>query len=158
MAPPPLERKAAASRMSFIVFEGRAGNVAAVALVAVVVRAVVEHGDAIADQLDMAEFLGGDRRDQAVERTQLVLAAEIEALEQVVPERGHLAVFAAEQFLERGSGIGVLPLRCGQFDLQFVNSHKHLGSPLDGGSGLERASVSAGSGMNQPTVDRGALG
>ena len=108
--------------MSFIVLEGRAGNVAAVLLVAVVVRAVVQHRDAVADQLDMAELLGGDRGDQAVERPELALAAEIEALEHVVPERGHLAVLAAEQFLQRGGGIRVLALRRRQFDLQLVDA------------------------------------
>ena len=89
------------------VLERRAGNVAAIAFVAIDVRTVVEHGDAVADQLDMAEFLGRDAGDQAVERAQLVFAAKVEALEHVVSERRHLAVFAAEQFLQRCSGIRV---------------------------------------------------
>ena len=112
------------------VLEGRVGDVAAVLVVAVVVRAVVQHGDAVADQLDMAELFGGDAGDQAVERPQLALAAEVEALEHVVPERRHLAVLAAQQFLESGGGVRILALGRRQFDLQLVDAQEHSGSPV----------------------------
>jgi len=47
--------------------------------------------DAVGQQLDMAELLRRDGGDQAVERLQLALVEEVEALEEVVIQRGHLA-------------------------------------------------------------------
>ena len=44
--------------------------------------------DAVGQQLDMAELLRRDGGDQAVERLQLALVEEVEALEEVVIQRG----------------------------------------------------------------------
>ena len=104
------------------VLEGRIGDVAAILLVAVIVGTVVEHGDAIADQLDMAELFGGDAGDQAVERPELGLAAKIEALEHVVVEGRHLAILAAQQFLEGSGGVRIRRLGRRQFGLQLVDA------------------------------------
>ena len=110
--------------------ERRVGNVAAKGLVpAGHVRAVVQHGHAIADQLDMAQFLGRDRSDQAIERAKLAFAAEIEALEHVVAQRGHLAILAAKQLLQGGAGVRILSLGGRKFDLQLIDTQEHLGSP-----------------------------
>ncbi len=95
-------------------------------LVAVrLVRAVRDHGDAVGHEFDMAEFLRRDRGDQAVERPKLVLRAEVEALEHVVPEGGHLAVLAPEELLQGGGGVGIGPLGRRQVRLQLVDAHEH---------------------------------
>ena len=103
-----------------------------------------EHGDAVAHQLDMAELLGGDAGDQAVEGAQLRLAAGVEALEQVVPERGHLAVLAAEQLLQRGGGVGIAALRGRQLGLQLVDAQEHEQGHLRGGSRPQRSWPASG--------------
>ena len=51
------------------------------------------------DQLDVAELLGRDVRDQRVVLAELVAAAEVERLVHVVHERRHLAEAPAEQLL-----------------------------------------------------------
>jgi hypothetical protein len=89
--------------------------------------AVVQHGDAGGDQLHVAELLLEDGGDQAVEGPQLLLVAEVEALEHVVPEGRHLAVLAAEQLLKRGRRVGVGLLRLRQLRLQSVDAHEHGG-------------------------------
>ena len=89
------------------------------------VRPIVQHRYAIADQFDMPEFLRSDGGDETVERPQLAFRPEIETLEQVVPERGHLAVFSAKQFLESGGGIWILRQGGRKFDLKFVDTEKH---------------------------------
>ena len=73
----------------------------------------------------MPKLFRRDGGDQIVEGAQLVLAAEVEALEHVVSERGHLTVLAAQQFLESGGGIGILPQGRRQFDLQLVDAQEH---------------------------------
>ena len=123
MAPPPFERNDAARRISFMASNG-ASLMSATASPSSV-GAVVEHGHAIADQLDMAELFGGDAGDQTVEGAQLRLAAEIEALEHVVVERRHLAVLAAQQLLQRGGGVGIALLWHRQLGKQLVNPHEH---------------------------------
>lgn len=66
--------------------EGRARNVPAIPQIAVGdIGPVGQHRNAVRHELDMAELLGRDARDQAVEGAQLLLAAKIEALEHVVP-------------------------------------------------------------------------
>ena len=50
------------------------------------VRTVVQHRDAVADEFDMRQLLRRNGRHQAVERPKLLLAAEVETLEHVVPE------------------------------------------------------------------------
>lgn len=45
------------------------------------VGSIVQHGDPIAHQFHMAEFLGRDGRNEAIEGAQLAPTAEIEALE-----------------------------------------------------------------------------
>ena len=99
--------------------ERRIADVGAAGLIAV--RAVVEHGDAIGDELDVSDLLGGDAGDDVIDRAQLGFAPKIEALVHVVVERGHLAVFAAEQLLQRGTRIGILFLRHRQVDEQLVD-------------------------------------
>jgi hypothetical protein len=112
------------------VLEGRARNIAAILLVTVIVGAVVQHGDAIADQLHMAKLLRRDGGDQAVEGPQLALAAEVEALEHVVPEGGHFSILAAQEFLEGCGSVRVLPLGRRQIDLQLIDAQEHSGSPV----------------------------
>ena len=90
-----------------------------------VARAVVQHRDAVGDQLHMPQFLGRDAGDQAVERPQLAFAAEVEALEHVVAQGGHLAVFAPEQLLQGRCRIGIGLFRLRQGRLQLVDSHEH---------------------------------
>ena len=55
--------------------------------------------DRVGYQLDVAVLLGGDVRDEIVERLQLAAAAEVERLERVVHQRRHFAELAAEQLL-----------------------------------------------------------
>jgi hypothetical protein len=59
-----------------------------------------------ADQLDVAQLFRRDVGDQRVERPQLLALAEIEALEHVGVERGHLAEAPAHQLLHRGGRDG----------------------------------------------------
>ena len=73
----------------------------------------------------MAQFLGGDGGNEAVEGLEVVLGAEVEALEHVVPEGRHLAILAAQEFLEGCRGIGVLALGGGELGLQLVDAHEH---------------------------------
>src|SRR5690606_3574299 len=104
----------------------RFGDITPVAHVALgLVGTIVEHGNAIADELHVGQFLGRDRGDQTVEGAQLVLRAEVEALEHVVAERRHFPVLAAEKLLESSSGIGVLFGGWWQLGDQPVYSHKH---------------------------------
>jgi hypothetical protein len=57
------------------------------------------------DELDVAELLGSDVGDQVVERARALTPAEIERLERVVQERGHLAEASAHELLNgRGAG------------------------------------------------------
>src|SRR4051794_23181229 len=63
--------------------------------------------DRRAHQLDVAVFLGGDVGDQVVERPQAVAIAEVERLERVVHERGHLPEAPAHQLLHRHRAGGV---------------------------------------------------
>ena len=70
-----------------------AGSVAALG------RAGEQQVDRVGDQLDVAVLLGGDVGDQVVERPHLAAAAEVERLEGVVHQGGHLAELAAEQLL-----------------------------------------------------------
>ena len=83
---------------------------------------IVQHRDAIADEFHMAEFFCRDGRHQAVERTQLRLAAKIEALEHVIVQGGHFAVLAAEQFLQGRAGIRIRCLRHRKLSLKLVYS------------------------------------
>ena len=57
----------------------------------------------------MPELLSGDVRDEIVEGPGALLVAEVERLERVVHERGHLAEATAHQLLNgcRAVGIGV---------------------------------------------------
>ena len=74
----------------------------------------------------MAQLFGGDAGDQAVERLELGFAAEVEALEQVIAEGRHLAVFAAQQLLKCCRSIGISLFGRWQFGLQLVDAHEHL--------------------------------
>jgi hypothetical protein len=76
-------------------------------------------------ELDVAELLRGDGRHEVIEGPELALGLEVEALEHVVPERGHLAVLAAQEFLERGGGVGVLLFGSGQLHLKLVDAKEH---------------------------------
>jgi hypothetical protein len=70
----------------------------------------------------MAELFRRDGGDKAVEGAKLVLAAEVEALEHVVPKSRHLSVFAAKKLLKGGSGIGILALGRRQIDLKLIDT------------------------------------
>ena len=53
-------------------------------------RGAGEHRvDRVRDELDVPELLGGDVRDEVVERPRALLVAEVERLERVVQEHGH---------------------------------------------------------------------
>jgi hypothetical protein len=67
-------------------------------------RRAGEHGvDRRADELHVvAELLGCDVRDEVVKGPCSLLVAEVERLERVVQERGHLPELAAEQLLDGG--------------------------------------------------------
>src|SRR5690606_9341052 len=102
---------------------GRSGDITAVFLISPFkIGTVVEHRDTVAHELNVTELLGGNRRDQAVKWLQLGLAAEIEALEQVVTESGHLAILAAEQLLKSGARVGIGCQGWRDFYLQFVDT------------------------------------
>ena len=60
------------------------------------------------DELDVAELLGRDVGDQVVERPGVLAIAEVERLERVVHERGHLAEAPPMQLLDepRPAGSG----------------------------------------------------
>lgn len=73
----------------------------------------------------MTKLFGSNAGYQAVEWSQLFLGAKIETLEHIVPQRGHLAVLSAEQFLQRRGCIGVGFLRGGELGLELVYSHEH---------------------------------
>src|SRR4051794_13256356 len=60
----------------------------------------------------------------------LRFAAEIEALEQVISKGGHLAILAAEQFLQRRGGIGCSLGGQRELDLKSIDSKEHQGSPV----------------------------
>jgi len=78
-------------------FEGRFGNIATCSHIALrLFGTVIQHRNAITDELDMRQLFGGNRRDEAVKRTKLVLAAEIEALEHIIAECGHFSIFATQ--------------------------------------------------------------
>jgi hypothetical protein len=70
----------------------------------------------------MAKLFSCDGSDEAVEGTELALAAEVEALEHVVPKCRHLPILASQKFLERSSGVGVLAPGRRQIDLQLIDT------------------------------------
>jgi hypothetical protein len=110
----------------FHVLERRAGNIAAISLVAVGhVRSIVEHRYAVADKFDVAEFFRGDAGDKTIEGSQLLLRAEIEALEHVVPKCRHLTVFTPEKVLKGSGCVRIGTFRRWQLRLEPAYSHKH---------------------------------
>jgi hypothetical protein len=70
----------------------------------------------------MAELLGRDGRNEAIEGAQLAPAAEIEALEHVVPKCRHLSLLATQEFLESRGSVGIRPLGRGQINLELINT------------------------------------
>ena len=90
---------------------------------------VVQHGHAGADQFHVPDLLGEDAGDEAVERLELRLRAEVEALEHIVAQGGHLAVLAAKQFLQGRRSVRIGLFRLGQFRQQLVDAHIHF-SPV----------------------------
>ena len=66
-APPACDRKPAGRAAFFISSKGAPVMSAPPVSFAFEVRAVGQHGDAVADQLDMTKLLGGDGGDEAVE-------------------------------------------------------------------------------------------
>ena len=66
------------------------------------------------------ELLGGDAGDEVVVRGKLLFAAEVERLEHVVVEGGHLAEPAPEKLLGRRRRVRVCGAGLGKLDLQLV--------------------------------------
>src|SRR6185503_18819700 len=63
-------------------------------------RGTGQHGvDGRRDELHVPEFLGGDVRDEVVEGPGTLAVAEIEGLDGVVHEGGHLAEAPTHEFL-----------------------------------------------------------
>jgi hypothetical protein len=79
------------------------------------------------DELDVAELLGGDVRDQVVERPRFLAAAEVERLERVVHERRHLAEAPAHQLLDGGGAVGIGIRGRGKLDAEPVDALDHEG-------------------------------
>ena len=78
----------------------------------------------------MPKLFHEDRRNEAVERTELCLVAEVEALKHVVSERRHLAVLPAEQLLKGGRCIRVRLLGLRQLGQKPIDAHEHAGALL----------------------------
>ena len=77
------------------------------------------------DELDVRELLGGDVRDQIVERARLLAGAEVERLEGVVHERRHLAEPASDQLLHGGGACGIRVGRRRKLDREPVDAEDH---------------------------------
>ena len=86
------------------------------------------------DQLDVPELLGGDARDQVIERASALAVAEIERLVRVVHERRHLAELAAQQLLHGRGADGVGIRRRRKLGLQTVDTQNHGHAPQSGKS------------------------
>ena len=85
------------------------------------------------DELDVAELLAGDVRDQVVERPRVLPAAEVERLERVVHERRHLAEPAAQQLLDGGGAGRIRVGRRRQLDVcEPVDAVDHGRAPVLG--------------------------
>jgi hypothetical protein len=79
---------------------------------------LVEHRrDRRPDDLDVPVLLGGDVRDQVIERAQLLAATEAKRLERVVHQGRHLAEAPAHQLLH-GHGAGGIGVTRGDFDAE----------------------------------------
>ncbi len=104
------------------------------------------------DQLDVAVLLGGDVRDQVVERPRALAPAEVERLERVVHQRRHLAEPAAHQLLHGLRALGVGIGRRGHLHAKAVDSQDHRNS-----SSLERIQTALPSRAN-PVPGASALG
>src|SRR5829696_9740207 len=81
------------------------------------------------DELDVPELLGSDVRDEVVEGPGALLVAEVERLERVVHEGGHLAEAAAHQLL---NGCGAVRIRIGRrrkLRAPTVDAQNHGGPP-----------------------------
>ena len=76
----------------------------------------------VRDELDVAELLGGDVRDEVVERAGALLVAEVERLERVVQEGRHLPEFATQELLDGGGTGRVRVGRRRQVDLYAIDA------------------------------------
>jgi hypothetical protein len=81
---------------------GRGGEWRCRRVIASLGRSREQEIDRVRDELDVRKLFGGDVGDEVVERTHLAAPAEIERLERVVHEGGHLSELATEQLLHRG--------------------------------------------------------
>ena len=102
-------------------------------------RAGEQHVDGVRDHLDVPELLGGDVRDQVVERPELVAPSEVEALERVVHDRRHLPELAAQDLLHRGGGVGVRVLGAREVGGDLIEALDHGG--VLGGRLVKRIAV-----------------
>ena len=96
---------------------------------ALLARAREHRVDRGRDELDVAELLGGDVRDEVVERPRALAVAEVERLERVVHEGRHLAELAAQQLLDDGGagGVGIRWRR--HLGLEAVDTQNHEVTP-----------------------------
>jgi hypothetical protein len=89
-------------------------------------RAGEHRVDRIRNELDVAELLRRDVRDEVVERPRALPVAKVEGLERVVQERGHLAELAAQELLN-GCGSGRIRLgRRWQLGLDAIDATNHV--------------------------------
>ena len=89
-------------------------------------RGAGEHRvDRLGDQLDVAELLGRDVRDQVVERPSALLVAEVERLKGVVQERRHLAELSTQELLDGGGPCRIRVGRRRQLGLNSINAANH---------------------------------
>jgi hypothetical protein len=94
---------------------------------AVALRAGEHRVDRRGDELDVAVLLGGDVRDEVVERPRALAVAEVERLERVVHEGRHLAELAAHELLDHARTLRVGVRRRRQLGLPPVDAQNHAG-------------------------------
>ena len=70
-------------------------------------RTVEQTRDGGADELDVADLLGADTLEQILVGLGRRIAAEVDALEEVLHHRAHFAELAAETLLQRVRGGGI---------------------------------------------------
>ena len=92
-------------------------------------RAGQHRVDGGGDELDVAELLGRDAREQVVERPRALPVAEVERLVGVVHEGRHLAELAAQQLLNGGGPHRIGIRRRRELGLQSIDAENHASPP-----------------------------